>query len=173
LGNKELRLNNDIRVPRVRVVGSDGEMLGILSTREAMEIAENEGLDLIEISPNTDPPVCRIGDYGKMKYEAQKKTNTAKKRQKNILLKEVKMSVNIGKGDYDTKLNNVLKFLQKGDKVKISFRFKGREITRPEVIQEMIQDIVEKTSEIGKVETMPRMEGRQMFMVIASNIAKN
>jgi translation initiation factor IF-3 len=172
LGNKELKINNDIRVPKVRVVGSNGEMLGILSTREAMEIAENEGLDLIEISPNTDPPVCRIGDYGKMKYEAQKKTNTAKKKQKNIALKEIKMSVNIGKSDYDTKMNKALSFLQKGDKVKISFRFKGREITRPEVIQEMIQDIVEKTSEIGKVEVMPRMEGRQMFMIIASNIVK-
>ena len=172
MGNKELKINNSIRVPKVRVVGSDGEMLGVLSTREAMEIAEGDGLDLIEISPNTDPPVCRIGDYGKMKYEAQKKINTAKKKQKNIALKEVKMSVNIGKGDYNTKLNNALKFLQKGDKVKISFRFKGREITRPEVIQEMIQDIVEKTSEFGKVEVMTRMEGRQMFMIIASNIVK-
>ncbi|MFC1659057.1 translation initiation factor IF-3 [Pseudomonadota bacterium] len=170
--SKDLRINRRIRAPKVRVVGSDGAMLGILNTREALEIAEEEGLDLVEVSPNAEPPVCKIINFGKMKYETQKKENIARKKQKNILLKEVKMSVNIGKGDYGTKLNNIKKFLEKGDKVKISFKFKGREITRPEIIEEMIENIIEETSEISKVEVMPRMEGRNMFLILASNITK-
>lgn len=172
MANKELRINEQIRAPKIRVIGHDGEMIGVLSVPEALEIAEEHELDLIEISPNTEPPVCKIADYGKMKYEAQKKINSTKKKQKTFSTKEVKMGVNIGKGDYSTKLNSILKFLQKGDKVKVSFKFKGREITRPETIQEMINDIVEKTSEFGKIEVMPKMEGRQMFMIIASNITQ-
>jgi translation initiation factor IF-3 len=156
-------------VPKVRVVGSNGEMMGILSTREAIEIAREEGLDLVEVSPSAEPPVCKITNYGKMKYEAQKKENEARKKQRVVDLKEIKMSVNIGKGDYDTKLGSAMKFLEKGDKVKISFKFKGREITRPETIQEMIDDIIAKTSSVAKVETMPKMEGRQMFLVLGSN----
>lgn len=167
--SKELRTNQKIRVPKVRVIGSDGEMLGVLSIREALDIAFEEGLDLIEVSPNADPPVCKIADHGKMKYEAQKKENIARKKQKVVALKEVKMSFNIGKGDYNTKLNKAIKFLENGDKVKISFKFKGREITRPEIIREMIDAIIETTTEIAKVETLPRMEGRQMFIILAPN----
>lgn len=168
----ELRVNEKIKAPRVRVVGSNGAMLGVLNIREALEVAKEEGLDLVEVSPNVDPPVCKITNFGKMKYEAQKKENIARKKQKSVLLKEVKMSVNIGKGDYDTKLNSIKKFLEKGDKVKISFKFKGREIMRPEMIKEMIEDIIEKTSELSKVEVMPKMEGRNMFLILASNVVK-
>ena len=168
----ELRINEQIRAPKVRVIGSDGTMLGVLGTREAIEIANEEGLDLVEVSPNVDPPVCKITNFGKMKYEAQKKENVARKKQKSVLLKEVKMSVNIGKGDYDTKLNSIKKFLEKGDRVKISFKFKGREIMRPEIIQEMIEHIISETSEVSKVEVMPKMEGRNMFLILASNIIK-
>ena len=160
------RANNRINSPEVQVIASNGENLGIINTNEAISMAKEEGLDLIEIAPNAKPPVCKIIDMGKYKYEAQKKANKAKKRQKKIELKEIKLRPVTETHDYNFKLKNALKFLSKGDKVKFTIRFKGRELQHSNLGHDLMNKIQEDIKLAGKVEMNPKFDGRQMIMVI-------
>ena len=160
------RSNNRISSPDVQVITNDGENLGILSTNEAISIAKNQGLDLIEISPNAKPPVCKIMDMGKFKYDAQKKANLAKKKQKIVLLKEIKMRPVTETHDYEFKVKNAKKFISKGDKVKFTIRFKGRELQHSHLGNELMTKIKEDMKEVSKVELQPKFDGKQMIMVI-------
>ena len=160
------RSNNRISSPEVQVIGSDGENLGILNTNEAISIAKDQGLDLIEISPNAKPPVCKIIDMGKFKYDAQKKANIAKKKQKIVALKEIKMRPVTETHDYDFKVKNAKKFIGKGDKVKFTIRFKGRELQHSHLGRELMDKIKSDMQDIGKVELHPKFDGKQMIMVI-------
>lgn len=159
-------MNGAIRAPKVRCIDPEGAQLGVLDTSEAIRQAEEFGLDLVEVQPNVDPPVCKILDYGKYKYEAQKRANEARKKQKIIEIKEVKFRPNTDKHDYEVKMRNVFKFLENGDKAKITLRFKGREMAHQELGRQLLLRVAEDTKEIGKVENMPKMEGRQMIMLI-------
>ena len=161
------RVNGAIRAPQVRCIDPDGEQLGVLDTREAISKAEDFGLDLVEVQPNVDPPVCKILDYGKYKYEAQKRANEARKKQKIIEVKEIKLRPNIDEHDYQVKMRNVVKFLSGGDKVKVTLRFRGREMAHQELGANVLTRVREETDEIAKVEAMPKIEGRQMIMVLA------
>ncbi len=161
------RVNGAIRAPQVRCIDPDGEQLGVLDTREAISKAEDFGLDLVEVQPNVDPPVCKILDYGKYKYEAQKRANEARKKQKIIEVKEIKLRPNIDEHDYQVKMRNVVKFLNGGDKVKVTLRFRGREMAHQEIGANVLTRVREETEEIAKIEAMPKMEGRQMIMVLA------
>ena len=161
------RINGAIRVPQVRCIDPDGNQLGILDTREALTKAEDFGLDLVEVQPNADPPVCKILDYGKYKYEAQKRANEARKKQKIIEVKEIKLRPNIDEHDYQVKMRNVQKFLDAGDKVKVTLRFRGREMAHQDLGANVLTRVREETDEFAKVEAMPKMEGRQMIMVLA------
>ncbi len=161
------RFNEFITVPKVRVIDENGENLGVLFTREAIEQAAAVGLDLVEISPSADPPVCKFLDIGKFKYEAQKKANLARKNQKTQEIKEIKMRPNIDDHDYDTKMKSIQKFLGEGDKVKVTLRFRGRELAHGQLGMQLLQRVQGDTSEAAKVEQHPRMEGRQMLMVLA------
>lgn len=161
------RYNEFITVPKVRVIDDEGENLGVMYTQEAMERAYEIGLDLVEVSPTADPPVCKFLDIGKFKYEAQKKANIARKTQKTQELKEIKMRPNIDDHDYDTKMKKVHDFIGDGDKVKITLRFRGRELSHQQLGMQLLQRVAENVGEIAKVEAYPRMEGRQMLMVLA------
>ncbi|WP_413204557.1 translation initiation factor IF-3 [Rhodospirillum sp. A1_3_36] len=161
------RANRDIRVPEVRLIDEEGENVGVVSTRDAIARAENVGLDLVEISPNADPPVCKILDLGKFKYEAQKKKNEAKKKQKVIEIKEIKLRPNIDENDYEVKMRNAKRFLEDGDKVKVTMRFRGREMAHQEIGMNVLRRVSTEMGEIAKVEQHPKLEGRQMIMVIA------
>ena len=163
------RTNHRIRSIDVQVINSSGENLGILPLKKAIETAKDEGLDLIEISPNANPPVCKIMDMGKYKYDLQKKANQAKKKQKTVSLKEIKLRPGTEIHDYNFKIKNAKKFLQKGDKVKFTVRFKGREMQHVELGKNLMNRIIEDTKEIGKVEVSPKFEGRQMIMIIHPN----
>ncbi len=160
------RANERIRSLDVQVISSDGNNLGTLPLKKAIEIAKEEGLDLIEISPNANPPVCKIMDMGKYKYDLQKKANNAKKKQKTVSLKELKLRPGTEIHDYNFKLKNAKKFLTKGDKVKFTVRFKGREMQHIELGKNLMNRIIEDTKDIGKVETNPKFEGKQMIMII-------
>ena len=160
------RSNNRITSPEVQVIGSDGDNIGILNTNEAISMAKEQGLDLIEIAPNAKPPVCKIIDMGKFKYDAQKKANVAKKKQKIILLKEIKMRPVTETHDYDFKVKNAKKFIGKGDKVKFTIRFKGRELQHSHLGRELMDKIKVDMKDIGKVELHPKFDGKQMIMVI-------
>ncbi len=160
------RSNNRISSPDVQVITNDGENLGILSTNEAISIAKNQGLDLIEISPNAKPPVCKIMDMGKFKYDSQKKANLAKKKQKIVLLKEIKMRPVTETHDYEFKVKNAKKFISKGDKVKFTIRFKGRELQHSHLGNQLMTKIKEDMKEVSKVELQPKFDGKQMIMVI-------
>ena len=160
------RSNNRISSPEVQVIGNDGENLGVLNTNEAISIAKNQGLDLIEIAPNANPPVCKIMDMGKYKYDAQKKANKAKKKQKKIDLKEIKLRPVTEVHDYTFKIKNAQKFLSKGDKVKFTIRFKGRELQHTHLGNELMEKIKADMSSIGKIELHPKFDGKQMIMVI-------
>jgi len=160
-------VNRQIRVPEIRLIDQDGENVGVVTPYVAMEMAEEAGLDLVEISPNATPPVCKIMDFGKYKYEQQKKAAEAKKKQKVIEIKEVKFRPNIDTHDYDVKMRSVTKFLGEGDKVKVTLRFRGREMAHQELGRELLEKIAGDIGELGKVEAMPKMEGRQMIMVVA------
>ena len=160
------RSNRRISSPEVQVINSDGENLGILNTSEAITTAKNQGLDLIEIAPNANPPVCKIMDMGKFKYDAQKKANLAKKKQKIISLKEIKMRPVTETHDYEFKVKNAKKFIAKGDKVKFTIRFKGRELQHSHLGNELMNKIKEDMKDIGKVELNPKFDGKQMIMVI-------
>ena len=161
------RYNEFITVPKVRVIDDEGENLGVMFTQEAIEQAADVGLDLVEVSPNADPPVCKFLDIGKFKYEAQKKANIARKTQKTQELKEIKMRPNIDDHDYDTKMKKVNDFIGDGDKVKITLRFRGRELSHQQLGIALLQRVAENVAEVAKVEAYPRMEGRQMLMVLA------
>ena len=160
------RSNNRISSPEVQVIASDGENLGVLTTNEAISMAKNQGLDLIEIAPNASPPVCKIMDMGKFKYDAQKKANLAKKKQKIVSLKEIKMRPVTETHDYEFKVKNAKKFISKGDKVKFTIRFKGRELQHSHLGNELMTKIKEDMKDVGKVEMNPKFDGKQMIMVI-------
>ena len=164
--NRGPKSNNRINSPEVQVIASNGENLGILNTNEAIEIAKEEGLDLIEIAPNAKPPVCKIIDMGKYKYDAQKKANKAKKKQKKIELKEIKLRPVTETHDYQFKIKHAQKFISKGDKVKFTIRFKGRELQHSHLGNKLMNKIKEDMQDIGKVELHPKFDGKQMIMVI-------
>ena len=161
------RINDEIRVPQVRLIDQHGEMQGVLSARDALIRAYDVGLDLVEISPNAVPPVCKILDYGKYKYEQQKKANEARKKQKVVEIKEIKVRPNIDDHDYDVKMRAVLKFLGEGDKVKVTLRFRGREMAHQALGMNLLKRVQDDVVEYAKVESYPRMEGRQMLMVLS------
>ncbi len=161
------RVNEQISIPEVRVVDADGEMVGVISTQEGIEMAAEVGLDLVEVSPNADPPVCKILDYGKYKYEAQKKANEARKKQKVILIKEIKMRPGIDEHDYQVKMRNVRRFIDDGDKVKMTIRFRGREMAHQNLGMDVLHRVRDEMVELAKVEQFPRSEGRMMTMVLA------
>ncbi|MGE5477342.1 MAG: translation initiation factor IF-3 [Bacteroidales bacterium] len=161
------RVNREIDARSIRLVGADGEMIGVVTLREGLIMAEEAGLDLVEVSPNAEPPVCKILDYGKFKYEAQKKKNEAKKKQKVIEVKEIKLRPNIDDNDYDVKMRNMRKFLEEGDKVKVTLRFRGRELAHQDLGMKVLERVRDDVEGLGKIEQIPKMEGRQMVMVIA------
>ncbi len=161
------RYNNLIQSDKVRVIDENGENLGVLHTREAIEQAAAVGLDLVEVSPNADPPVCKFLDVGKFRYEAQKKANLARKSQKTQEIKEIKMRPNIDDHDYDVKMRNVARFIDDGDKVKVTLRFRGRELSHQQLGMDLLRRVQADVAETAKVEAYPRMEGRQMLMVLS------
>jgi translation initiation factor IF-3 len=163
----QYRVNRRIRVPEVRVIGADGSQLGVLRTDEALRIAEEGGLDLVEVSPKAMPPVCKIMDYGKFKYENSKKTKDAKKHQSTVILKEIKFRPKTDDHDFDFKVKHIRRFLLEGNKAKLAVIFRGREIVHPETGQDVLKRVVEATSDIAQVEQTPMMEGRRMLMIIA------
>ncbi|WP_428487013.1 translation initiation factor IF-3 [Rhodopila sp.] len=161
------RVNEEIRIPQVRLIDQDGEMQGVMTAREAMQRAFSVGLDLVEISPNADPPVCKILDFGKFKYEQQKKRNEAKKKQKVIEIKEIKVRPNIDENDYQVKMRAMKSFIDEGDKVKVTLRFRGREMAHQDIGVRVLERIRSEMDTTSKVEQMPRMENRQMVMVLS------
>lgn len=161
------RVNEDIRVPQVRLIDQDGEMLGVMSARDALMRAFEAGLDLLEISPNAVPPVVKILDYGKYKYEQQKKANEARKKQKVVEIKEVKVRPNIDDHDYDVKMRAMKSFIGEGDKVKVTLRFRGREMAHQDLGIKVLERIRQELGDTIKIEQMPRLENRQMIMVLA------
>ena len=161
------RYNKMIQSDKVRVIDDSGENIGVMFTNEAIEQAAGVGLDLVEVSPNADPPVCKFLDVGKFRYEAQKKANAQRKTQKTQDIKEVKMRPNIDTHDYDVKMRNVNKFIENGDKVKVTLRFRGRELSHQQLGMNLLRRVQEDVEEIAKVEAYPRMEGRQMLMVLS------
>ena len=161
------RFNQMIQSDKVRVIDEDGENLGVMFTNEAIEQANGLGLNLVEVSPGADPPVCKFLDVGKHRYEAQKKANAARKTQKTQQIKEIKMRPNIDDHDYDVKMRSVTKFLEEGDKVKMTLRFRGREMAHQELGMDLLNRVRDDTAEIAKIEAYPRMEGRQMLMVLS------
>ncbi|KPU82104.1 translation initiation factor IF-3 [SAR11 cluster bacterium PRT-SC02] len=163
------RANEKIRALDVQVINSEGKNLGVLPLNKAVSIAKEEGLDLIEISPNANPPVCKIMDMGKYKYDLQKKANLAKKNQKVILLKEIKLRPVTEIHDYNFKIKNAKKFISKGDKVKFTIKFKGREMQHLDIGKNLMNRIIDDTKDIAKVETQPKFEGKQMTMIIQPN----
>jgi translation initiation factor IF-3 len=162
-------INEAIRAKEVRLIGPDGEQIGIKSLREALAIAEEAGLDLVNVAPQAKPPVCRVMDYGKYRYEMQKKEKEARKNQKVVEVKEVRFSSKIEEHDYQTKLRNVIKFLKAQDKVKCSVRFRGREITHADIGQRVLERIAKECEDIAVVERKPKLEGRSMIMILAPN----
>ena len=161
------RYDNFIQSDKVRVIDDQGENLGVMYTREAIEQAQDVGLNLVEVSPNADPPVCKFLDVGKHRFEAQKKANAARKTQKTQDIKEIKMRPNIDTHDYDVKMRNVFKFIDNGDKVKVTLRFRGREMAHQELGMDLLKRVQDDTAEVAKIEAFPRLEGRQMLMVLA------
>ena len=161
------RVNENIDVPEVRLIGADGENIGVVSVQEAIQKSEEVGLDLVEISPNASPPVCKILDLGKFKYELQKKRNEAKKKQKVIDVKEIKLRPNIEDHDYEVKMRSMHRFLMDGDKVKITMRFRGREMNHQEIGVNLLKRVVDDTEKVAKIEQEAKMEGRQLVMVMA------
>lgn len=167
--NKTHRLNGEINVSEVRLVGVEGEQLGIVNTRTALQMAEDVEMDLVEIAPMAKPPVCRLMDYGKFKYQEAKKAHEAKLKQKQIQVKEIKLRPGTDENDYQIKLRNMTRFLEEGDKVKVTLRFRGREMAHQEFGMRQLERIRGDLAALGQVEQMPKMEGRQMVMVIAPN----
>ncbi|APG26330.1 MULTISPECIES: translation initiation factor IF-3 [Syntrophotalea] len=167
MAKEEARVNRAIRAKEVRVVDDEGEMLGVMSVNEALLAAEGRGLDLVEVSPNATPPVCRIMDYGKYKYQASKRAAETKKKSARVDIKEVKMRPKTEEHDFQVKLRNAVRFLEDGNKVKVTVMFRGREVTHPEFGMDLMKRVAEEIGEAGQVEMTPRMAGRFMTMVIA------
>jgi translation initiation factor IF-3 len=165
--DKQTRLNDDITAPKVRLIDADGEQLGIVEIKEALEKAGESGLDLVEIAPTAEPPVCRIMDFGKFRYETSKKRHEAKKKQKQTQIKEIKFRPGTDVGDYQVKLRKLVAFLEAGDKTKVTLRFRGREMAHQELGRDLLKRVEEDLKDYGSVEQYPRMEGRVMVMVIA------
>ncbi len=172
ISQKELLINEEIRDKEVRVVDANGGQLGILATKEAMKIALEKNLDLVKIAPQATPPVCRIMDYGKYRFEQAKREKEARKNQKTVDVKEIRMSLNIDTHDFETKVRNAIKFLQGGDKVKVSVRFRGREMTHTNLGTDLLERFKDAISEVGTVEKAPKLEGRSMAMFISAKPAK-
>ncbi|MCH9692165.1 MAG: translation initiation factor IF-3 [Gammaproteobacteria bacterium] len=170
--SKKARINDQIEAPQMRLIGADGEQVGIVTLAEALEAAQKASLDLVEIAPDSDPIVCKIMDYGKHVFEAKKARNAAKKKQKQQQIKEMKFRPGTDVGDYQIKLRNLIRFLEQGDKAKVSLRFRGREMAHQELGMEMMRRIEKDLEDLGTVEQQPKMEGRQMLMVIAPNKKK-
>ena len=164
---KPNRINGEIRVPEVRLIGLDGEQLGIVKLPEAFRLSELADVDLVEIAPNAEPPVCRLMDYGKFKYQEQKRQAEARSKQKVIQVKEVKFRSATDEGDYQVKLRNLKRFLDEGDKAKVSLRFRGREMAHQDLGMKMLERVRDDLTEVAQVEAMPKMEGRQMIMVLS------
>lgn len=164
--NKSHRLNEEINVPEIRLLGEEGEQLGVVSSRQALHLAEEAGLDLVEIAPLAQPPVCRIMDYGKFKYQEAKKAHEAKLKQKQVQVKEIKLRPGTDENDYQIKLRNMIRFLAEEDKVKVTLRFRGREMAHQEFGMRQLERIKADLEPYGVVEQMPKMEGRQMIMII-------
>ena len=160
-------MNEDIRLERLRLVDENGEMVGVVTIREALRRAEEAGLDLVEISPNADPPVCKILDFGKFKFEQQKKASEARKKQKTVDVKEIQLRPMIGDHDYDVKLKAAKRFLEGGDKVKVVLRFRGRELSHTEIGMQLLKRMIVDLGETAKVDFEPKMEGRQVMMVLS------
>lgn len=164
---EEFRINGRIEAHEIRLIDAEGGMVGVVQTRDALARADEEGLDLVEISPTARPPVCKLLDYGKFKYESQKKANVARKKQKVVEIKEIKMRPGIDDNDYGIKMRKVREFLDEGDKVKVTMRFRGREMAHQHLAMGILEKVKTEVAELGKVEQMPKMEGRQMIMVMA------
>lgn len=162
-----MRRNDEIDAREIRVIGSDGEQVGVLSREAALRLAAEKEMDLVEISPTAVPPVCRIMDFGKFLFEANKKAHAAKRKQKQIQVKEIKFRPGTDKGDYDIKMRNLIRFLEAGDKAKVTLRFRGREMAHQELGVQLLQKVRQDLEAVGTVEQFPRLEGRQMVMVIA------
>lgn len=165
-------MNHEIRVPQVRLIGPEGQQVGVVSTREALQMAEEASLDLVEISPNADPPVCRVMDYGKYLFERNKQKAAQRKKQKQIQIKEVKFRPVTEEGDYLVKLRNLIRFLENGDKAKVTLRFRGREMSHMELGVKLLQKLQADLEPYGIVEQMPKLEGRQMVMLVGPKKAK-
>lgn len=172
IATKELQINEEIRDKEVRVITDDGEQLGVMSSSDALKAAQYRSLDLVKIAPQAQPPVCKIMDYGKYKFDRQKREKEAKKNQKVIELKEVQLSLNIDTHDLETKVNHAVRFLKAGNKVKVSIRFRGREMVHPERGYEIMQSFAEACSEFGSVEKPAKLENRNMLMFLAAKAAK-
>ena len=170
--DNSLRTNEQITASEVRVISSNGKQLGIISIREALYHAEDEGFDLVEVSPDAKPPVCKIVDYGKLKYKEQKSKKEAKKKQKIIEVKEIKMRPNINKHDYEVKIKALSKFISGGNKVKVSMRFRGREMEHQNLGMELLKKLTEEVSEYAKIEVPPKPEGRQIMMALVPHLNK-
>ncbi|MBV8647504.1 translation initiation factor IF-3 [Paludibacterium sp.] len=164
---REARINGEITAREIRLVGIEGEAIGIVSLREAMAMAEENDIDLVEISPTAQPPVCKLMDYGKFKYEQSKKRHEAKQKQKQIQVKEIKFRPGTDDGDYQVKLRNLIRFLTEGDKAKITLRFRGREMAHQDIGLALLKRVEADLAEVGVVEQFPRLEGRQMVMMIS------
>lgn len=169
---KDMIVNDGIRARELRVIGKDGEQIGVVSKSEALRLAEQANLDLVLVAPNAKPPVARVMDYGKFRYEQQKKEREAKKNQKTITVKEVRLSPSIDEHDFNTKLKNARKFLEKGDKVKASIRFRGRAITHKDLGREVLERLAEEVSDIAAIEQKAKMDGRSMFIMLSPKADK-
>ncbi len=172
ISKKELYINEEIRGKELRVIDSDGSQLGILSSQQALALAEEKNLDLVMISPQAKPPVCKIMDYGKYRFEQARREKERRKNQKVVDIKEVRLSLNIDTHDFNTKLNHALKFISKGDKVKVSIRFRGREMGHPELGTEIMKRFADACAEVAVVEKQPKLEGRSMLMFLAPKPTK-
>ncbi|GGI45891.1 translation initiation factor IF-3 [Paenibacillus marchantiophytorum] len=168
--SKDHMINDEIRVKEVRLIGADGEQLGITPIREALQIALDANLDLVNVAPTAKPPVCRIMDYGKFRYETQKKEKEARKNQKIVDIKEIRLSATIDEHDFQTKLRNAVKFLGEGDKVKASVRFRGREIAHSEIGRRVLERLATETADISSQERAPKLEGRSMIMILTPKV---
>jgi translation initiation factor IF-3 len=173
LANGELKINGQIKSREVKLVSSDGEMMGVVPLAKALIAARSENLDLVEVSPNVDPPVCKIADYGKIRYQNQKKATETKKKQKIVGIKEIKLSINIAQGDYDTKMKQAGKFFEQGNSVKFSFQFRGREIVHSNIAREMANKIIDQFDDRAKVTMAPQMEGKKLLFILAPSLKKS
>ncbi|NGP54631.1 translation initiation factor IF-3 [Thioalkalivibrio sp. XN8] len=164
--SKRVRRNEDIGAPQLRIIGSDGEQLGIMQREDALRLAADEGLDLVEVAPTAEPPVCKVMDYGKFVFEQNKKNQVAKKKQRQIQVKEVKFRPGTEEGDYQVKMRNLVRFLSAGDKAKVTLRFRGREMAHKDLGAKLLERVRDDLAELASVEQFPQMEGRQMTMVL-------